>query len=370
MRNWRTSKQFDNRICEVHVPLRRGRNGHPSPPGTPGSAGVAVAVLHFRESFFVPNPHVSPSRVAFKVCLFRRLRWLPIEPNQVASRLSLALRESSLPDRRPLHEMHRRGRLWLSQIWNWLISWQLRALRRFSRTRRTALELCQSLRPLGLVKSLLKASGPTGLHHEGCSVVESSERRVSSTPVTTVGELPWRPRVANRDHFADIGETACASLPLTTRIANVFPTWNLACLNGCVDFSPNQLAQKPWWLVRAEPDASKLGAIRPRASSEKAHGSNGRASEICVLVNTRRKLLCLDSPFEISYFCRSRGAKLFSRSLLTGRYPSAMPQLAEVWRVLRLSVCLGVRLGLPIQRARNGHRRRFLHVSGRKPGVG
>jgi hypothetical protein len=54
----------------------------------------------------------------------------------------------------------------------------------------------------------------------------------------------------------------------------------------------------------------------------------------------------------------------FSPQFVDGTATSASPQLADVSRVLRLSVCLRVRPGGPDVRAGGGHWRPFLPVSG------
>jgi hypothetical protein len=60
----------------------------------------------------------------------------------------------------------------------------------------------------------------------------------------------------------------------------------------------------------------------------------------------------------------------FSPRSVDGRAVSASFQLADVWRVLGLSVCLRVRHGGPDVRGRGGHRRPFLRVPSPKAGVG
>ena len=59
-----------------------------------------------------------------------------------------------------------------------------------------------------------------------------------------------------------------------------------------------------------------------------------------------------------------------SPQFVDGEAVSQSPQLADVSRILRLSVCLRVRHGGPDVCAGGGRRMPFLPVSTRKPGVG
>ncbi len=100
------------------------------------------------------------------------------------------------------------------------------------------------------------------------------------------------------------------TVTLSTRATSVFPSWTPARFEWVRRFCSDAIGTKVVVLFRADLNASRLGAIRIRTSTEKAHGTTGRPSENRILVNTGRKLLCLDSPNACSYLNCSRGAKI------------------------------------------------------------